>query len=172
MPRRPATRSRKTNPVHSNRILKRTHNHIRAPTPRAKSGNMQKPHTDALVRRMVRISTWTGGRPQRDGTQRLPLRPHRSSPRISRLGERRLTDPRRTAPTLPLRPKKTTQNLVFTRQFQFRGAFAVLSTSPRSPVLYQLLRMFLIGFAFPEVSVIAVRRDTAEASSMTDLSRT
>ena len=55
---------------------------------------------------------------------------------------------------------------------QFREASAVLSTSPRSPVLFQLLRTFLFCFVFPEVSVIAVRRDTAEASSMTDLFRT
>jgi hypothetical protein len=137
MPRRPARISRKTNPRNSNRILKRAHNHARASPPPAKSRNMQKPHTAAVDRRMVRVSAWAGRSPQRNGAQRLPLRPHSSRPCTGGLDERGLTDQRGAAPPLPLCPKETAQNLKFYRTKileHVRGASVALSISPRIPV--------------------------------------
>ena len=111
MPTRPTGRSSKTNTLHSNSLLKRTRTSTRTLPAPAKSRNMQKPHTAALDRRLVLIPTWARRSPQRNGTQRLPLRPHSSSPRTSRPHERRTTNKRRKTTTLPLRPKTSTKKI-------------------------------------------------------------
>jgi hypothetical protein len=129
MPRRTTGRSRTKNLVNSNILLKRTRNCTRTPPSRAPRRNMQKPHPNALVRRMVRVPTGIRRSAQRNGTQRLPLRPHSSSPCTSRPSQGWIADQRRTTTTLPIHPKTTSLKLTTKH---FTEVFAVHSTSPQT----------------------------------------
>jgi hypothetical protein len=111
MPRRTTRVSCKTNPRNHNNILKRTYLHARTPPPSSKSRNLQKPHPTALDRRMVFLTPRTRRGSQRNGTQRLPLRPHGSRPRPGGLDEGGVADQRGAASPLPLCPKETAQNM-------------------------------------------------------------
>lgn len=104
--RRPTTSSRRQNPRHSHRTHE-NHQPHRTPSSTTTRRNMQRRNPKTLGRKLVRPATRTKRSPQRNGTTRLPLRPHRRSPRPNRPSKRRHTHPRRQTPQIPIRTKKT-----------------------------------------------------------------
>ena len=106
IPRRPTAIRCGQNPLHRNRKTQR-HTLNGKSRATAKSRNMQRRNPKTLGRKLVLRATRLKRSPQRNGTQRLPLRPHSRSPRSNRLGERWHPHPRRKTPQIPIRTKKT-----------------------------------------------------------------
>jgi len=106
-PRRPATICCGQNTFYRNRKTQR-HTPRRTPSTTTTRRNMQRRNPKTLGRKLVLRAARLKRSPQRNGTQRLPLRPNSRSPRANRPRQRRHINKRRKTTQVPIRTKKTT----------------------------------------------------------------
>lgn len=111
IPRRPTTSSRRPHTRHSHRTHENRQLH-RAPATATTRRNMQRRNPKTLGRKLVLRATRFKRSPQRNGTQRLPLRPHSRSPRTNRFGQRRNPYASRKTATIPIRTEATATGIM------------------------------------------------------------
>jgi len=105
-PREPVADRRGSHTRNSHRTHER-HSPHRTPSTTATRRNLQRRNPKTLGRKLVLRAARLKRSPQRNGTQRIPLRPHSRSPRPNRFGERWHTHARRKTTQIPIRTKKT-----------------------------------------------------------------
>ena len=106
IPRGPTANRRRPHPRHSNRTHERHPTH-RTPSSTAESRNLQELNPETVGGKVVQHSKRAGRGAHRTRQKRLPLRPHRSGPRIGRFGQRQRAYTYRKTTSVSVRPEKT-----------------------------------------------------------------